>query len=46
VMVPSGGYTEESHKLVADTIVWACAREHAKAVSKPVVSGLEGAPQR
>ena len=28
VMVPSGGYTEESHKLLADTIVWACTREH------------------
>jgi histone deacetylase 11 len=26
VMVPSGGYTEESHKLVADTVVWACTR--------------------
>ena len=32
VMVPSGGYTEESHKLVADTVVWACTRERTKAV--------------
>jgi histone deacetylase 11 len=31
VMVPSGGYTEESHKLVADTVVWACTRERARA---------------
>jgi len=27
VMVPSGGYTEESHKLLADTLVWACGRQ-------------------
>ena len=24
VMVPSGGYTDESHRLVADTVLWAC----------------------
>jgi histone deacetylase 11 len=26
VMVPSGGYTEESHKLLADTVIWAHER--------------------
>lgn len=25
VMVPSGGYTEQSHQLLADTLVWACS---------------------
>jgi histone deacetylase 11 len=24
VMLPSGGYTDESHQLLADTVVWAC----------------------
>lgn len=26
VMVPSGGYTDASHKLLADTVIWACGR--------------------
>jgi len=29
VMVPSGGYTEASHRLLADTVVWACGRRSA-----------------
>ena len=24
VMVPSGGYTDESHRLIAETVIWAC----------------------
>ena len=26
VMVPSGGYTDESHRLLAGTVAWACGR--------------------
>jgi histone deacetylase 11 len=39
VMVPSGGYTEESYKLVADTVVWACGARSGRG-DAPAIGGV------
>jgi histone deacetylase 11 len=39
VMLPSGGYTEESYKLVADTVVWACGTRSGRS-DAPAIGGV------